>query len=102
MSEDLLLKAVNGVLDAGKKVCGSIDNHEEIFITDYEADIKIVEYEDIYNLNDRVEILEEYSENDTLKLKLLSYEGYNEKVVIDTGIDNYDVEIYDFRDELNL
>lgn len=97
MSEKLLKEAVNGVLSAGKKVCGSIDSHEEIFITDYEADIKIAEYENIYNLNDKAEILEGYSEDDVLKLKLLSCEGYNEKEVIDTGLHNYDVEICDFR-----
>lgn len=102
MSEDSLREAINGVLSAGKKACNSTHYHEEVFITDYEADIKIAEYENIYNLNDRVEILEGYSEDEMLKLKLLSYEGYNKKEVIDTGLHNYDVEIYDFRDGTSL
>jgi len=92
-----LIKSVESVLSEGKKVCGSVDEHEEIFLSDYEADIKIAEYENIYSLNDRAEVLESYSEDEALKLKLLAYEGYSEKEVIDTGIDSYDIEIYDFR-----
>jgi len=97
MNENLLAESIENVLCAGKIACGNEEYHEEVFITDYEAKINIGEYDDIYRLNERAEILEEYSEDDFLKLKLLSHEGYNEREVIDTGINNYDVEIYDFR-----
>ena len=102
MNEDLLAESIENVLNAGKKACNSTHYHEEVFITDYEADIDIAEYENIQNLNDRAEVLEAYNEDDILKLKLLSCEGYNEKEVIDTGIHNYEVEIYDFRDNTSF
>ncbi|MDF1882708.1 antirestriction protein ArdA [Sulfurimonas sp. SAG-AH-194-C21] len=97
MNEDLLAESIENVCYAGKKACGSEHYHEEVFITDYEAIINVEEYDDINRLNEIAEILEEYSEGDFLKLKLLSHEGYEEREVIDTGIDNYDVSIYDFR-----
>ncbi len=42
--------------------------------------------------------MEAFSDDDLLKLRLLSYEGYNEREVIDNGLDSYDVDIYDYRD----
>ncbi len=96
MNEDLLAESIENVLNAGKTTCNSTHYHEEVFITDYEAVISIGEYDDIYKLNEVAEILEEYSEEDFLKLTLLSHEGYKEREVIDIGIDNYDVSIYDF------
>lgn len=97
MNGDLLAESIENVCYTGKKACQSEHYHEEVFITDYEAVIYIGEYDDIYKLNEVAEILEEYSEEDFLKLKLLSHEGYKEREVIDIGIDNYDVSIYDFR-----
>ena len=42
--------------------------------------------------------MEAFSDDDMLKLKFLSHEGYIERDVIDNGIDSYDVDIYDYRD----
>ena len=96
MDEETLNKAINDVLLAGQKACNSKHSHEEIFITDYEADISIGEYDNISKLNGIAEILESYSDYDLLKLKFLSSEGYDEKSVIKSGLDDYEVEIYDF------
>lgn len=97
MDEDELKVKIKTILIAGQKACNDTDFHEEIFITDYEADIAIEEYDDVYKLNDLAEALAEFSDYDLLKLKYLSSEGYDEKAVIETGIGSYDVEIYDFR-----
>ena len=92
-----LAQALSEVLSEGEAVSGT-DNHEEVFITDYEAEIAIDEYDDIYRLNELAEAMEAFSDEDLLKFKLLCHEGYNEREVIDTGLDSYEVEIYDFRD----
>jgi len=92
-----LSQAISEVLCEGEVISGS-ENHEEVFISDYEADVSIHEFEDIYSLNELAEILSEYSEDETLKLMLLSHEGYNEREVIGNGLDSYDVNIYDYRD----
>lgn len=92
-----LSQALSEVLTEGEAVSGS-DNHEEYFITDYEAEIVIGEYDDIYRLNELAEAMEAFSDEDLLKLKLLCHEGYNEREVIDNGLDSYEVDIYDFRD----
>ena len=92
-----LAQALSEVLSEGETVSGT-DNHEEVFITDYEAEITIGEYDDIYRLNELAEAMEAFSDEDLLKLRLLSYEGYNEREVIDNGLDSYDVDIYDYRD----
>lgn len=92
-----LSQALSELLNEGEAICGS-DNHEELFITDYEAEIVISEYDDIYRLNELSEAMETFSDDDILKLKFLSHEGYNERDVINNGIDSYDVDIYDYRD----
>lgn len=92
-----LAQALSEVLCEGEVVSGT-DNHEELFITDYEAEIAIDEYDDIHRLNELAETMEEYSEEDFLKLRLLSHEGYKEREVIDTGLDSYEVDLYDFRE----
>ena len=92
-----LSQALSEVLSEGEFVTKT-DNHEEVFITDYEAEITIGEYDDIYRLNELAEAMEAFSDEDLLKFKLLCHEGYNEREVIDTGLDSYEVEIYDFRD----
>jgi len=92
-----LSQAINEVLTEGEYESGS-HNHEELFITDYDAEILIGEYDDIYRLNDLAEVMQEYSNDDLLKLRLLSSEGYNEREVIDNGLDTYEVEIHDLRD----
>ncbi len=92
-----LSQATSEVLNEGETICGS-DNHEELFVTDYEAEIVIGEYDDIHRLNKLAEGMEAFSDDDMLKLKFLSHEGYNERDVIDNGIDSYDVDIYDYRD----
>lgn len=102
MNTDLLAESIENVLNAGKKACESTHYHEEVFITDYEADISISEYEDIYKLNEIAEILENFSEDDLQKFKFLSHESYDEKEIIKTGIDSYEVEIYDFSDNTSF
>ena len=92
-----LSQAISEVLTEGEYESES-DNHEELFITDYDAEILIGEYDDIYRLNELSEAMQEYSDHDLLKLRLLSSEGYNEREVIDNGLDTYEVEIHDFRD----
>ncbi|MGB5964611.1 MAG: antirestriction protein ArdA [Sulfurimonadaceae bacterium] len=91
-----LSQALSEVLSEGEAISGT-DNHEEVFITDYEAEISIGEYDDIYRLNELAEAIEAFSDDDLLKLRFLAYEGYNEREVIDKGLESYDVDIYDFR-----
>jgi len=86
------------VLNEGEELSGSSD-HEEIFITDYEAIISIEEYDDLYKLNELAEVLESYSSYDLLKLKLLTHEGFNEREVIVKGIESYEVNIYDYSSD---
>lgn len=102
MNKDLLAESIENVLNAGKKACKSTHYHEEVFITDYEAEISIEEYDDIYKLNEIAEIIENYSKDDLQKFKFLSHEGYDEKEIIKTGIDNYEVKIYDFSDNTSF
>lgn len=56
-----LVQAISEVLSQGEAVCGS-ENHEEFFITDYEWDEykfhDIDEYENIYELNEQMQLLE--------------------------------------------
>ena len=86
------------VLSEGEIVSESY-GHEEVFISDYEAPISIAEYDDIYRLNELARAMEEYDEDDLLKLKFLISEGYDERAVIGKGLDSYDVVIYDYRDD---
>jgi len=101
VAKEELVQSITGVLSDGEIASGS-EHHEEVFITDYEAEIVIGEYDDIYRLNELAEALEEYSDDDLLKLKLLSYEGFNEREVIDNGVENYDVDIYDYSSDTSF
>ena len=101
LSEEKLSEAIAEVLSDGEFECQT-DNHEEVFITDYESDISIGEYDDIYRLNKLAKILEELDERDLIKLKCLSHEGYNEKDVLDNGLETYEVDIYDYRDDTSF
>ncbi len=92
-----LSQAISEVLAEGEYESES-DNHEELSITDYDAEILIGENDDLSRLNELAEAMQEYSDDDLIKLRLLSSEGYNEREVIDNGLDTYEVEIYDFRD----
>lgn len=96
-----LSQAISEVLCEGEVASGS-DNHEELFISDYEADIYINEYDDLEEINELAKTLESFSDDDWLKFKLLSYEGYNDREVIRTGIVNYDVDIYDYRNNTSF
>ncbi len=98
LSEEKLSEAISEVLSDGEFECDST-NHEEVFVSDYEAPIVIGEYDDIYRLNELAEEMQNFSDDDLLKLKFLSYEGYNERDVIDNGLDTYEVDIYDYRDD---
>lgn len=88
-----LAQAISEVLNEGEIISDS-QNHKEIFITD--SELLIGEYDDIYRLNELAEIIVNFTDDDLLKLKLLSHEGYNERDVIDNGLDTYEVEIYDY------
>jgi len=97
MSETELTTAIEEVLCQGAQACGDSEPNEEYFITDYESEILIDEYDDIFRLNELAELMQFYTDDDFLKLRVLSSEGYNERDVIDEGIDKYDVEIHDYR-----
>ena len=96
MDEELLAEDIKKVLSRGRNECKHKHHHEEVFITDYEADISISEYDNIYRLNELAEYLEGMNDDDLLKFKLLSYEGYNEREVLTNGLSTYDVDIYDY------
>ena len=97
IAKEELVQVTYEVLRGGELASGS-DGHEEVFISDYEADISIQEHDDISKLNELAEAMESFTDDDLLKLKLLSEEGYNEREVINRGLDYYEVEIHDFRD----
>ena len=101
LPQDKLVQSIIGVLREGELASGS-SNHEEVFITDYEAEIVIGEYDDIYRLNELAEAMEEYSDDDLLKLKFLMYEGFYERDIIDNGIDTYEVDIYDYSSDTSF
>jgi antirestriction protein len=96
MDQDTLAEAMEEVLYRGRNECNHQNHHEEVFITDYEAEITISEYDDIYRLNELAEHLESISKDDLLKLKLLSHEGYNEREVLIKGLNEYEVDIHDY------
>lgn len=96
-----LAQVISEVLTEGETICDS-EEHEEYFITDYEADITVDEYDDIYKLNELAETMEELSEDDLLKLRFLSYEGYSERDVLEKGLDSYDVDIYDYSSDTSF
>jgi len=101
MNIEDLQQALVQVLNEGEAVSGT-DGHEELFITDYEAIIAINEYDDIYKLNELAEITDNLDADDLLKLKLLSYEGYDERKVLENGLDNYNVEIHDYSSDTSF
>ena len=91
-----LQQAISEILTQGEVECDSED-HEEIFITDYESELLIGEYDSISRLNELAQTMQNFTDTDYLKLRCLSSEGYNERKVIEEGLDKYDVEIYDYR-----
>ncbi len=101
MDDSEIAKVVNTLLKDGERLSGSC-YHDEIFITDYEAEIRVKEYDDIDELNELAEIMESFSEDDLLKFKFLSTEGYDERAVIKNGLDSYEVDIYDYRESTSF
>ena len=99
---DELNETINNILFKGQKACSDNYLHEEFFITDYEADMSISEYDNIYVLNEIAEALSEFDEYDLLKFKFLVHEGYIERDIIEKGLDSYEVEIYDFSDNTSF
>lgn len=73
-----LSQAISEVLTEGENVTGE-ENHEEWFITDYEwndIDIKEVdEYENIYDLNDELNLLADLDKDELKAVKFLLDEG---------------------------
>lgn len=99
---DRLVVVIQEVLERGMITCKHKHEHEELFISDYEAEISIDEYDNIYKLNELAELLDGLSDDDLLKLKLLAYEGYNEREVLINGIDSYDADIYDYSSDTSF
>jgi len=102
MDNNILAEAMEEVLYRGRNECKHKHHHEELFITDYEADISISEYDNIYRFNELAEYLEGMNDDDLLKFKLLSYEGYNEREVLTNGLSTYDVDIYDYSSDTSF
>lgn len=100
--EDTLAEAMEEVLYRGRNECKHQHHHEELFITDHEAEISINEFDCIYSLNELAEKLENTTSYDLLKLKLLSHEGYNEREVLSNGLDSYEVDIYDYSSDTSF
>lgn len=73
-----LSQALSEVLNEGETICGS-DNHEELFITDYEwndIEIKDVdEYDNVYDLNAEVLLLSTLDSDKLKAVKFLLDEG---------------------------
>jgi len=75
MSQEDLNSEIKEVLEEGAVVSGFGDTHEEIFITDFEWTIEcnlieVNEYSSLSRLNEQLEELESYDEED---LKRISY-----------------------------
>ena len=102
MNEDLLAEARENVLQEGKRVCKDSHFHEETFITDYESCLDIGEYDSLSRLNELAEKLESYSEDDMLKFRILMHEGYDDRAIVDEGLDEFYVDIYDFSDNTSF
>ena len=96
LSEFELSQAISEILTLGEFECDSAE-HEEVFITDYESELLIGEYDSISKLNALAQQMQNFTDDDYLKLRVLSSEGYNERDVIEEGLDKYEVEIYDYR-----
>ncbi len=62
------------ILKTGEQVTKS-PNHEEYFITDYEADFTINEYSSLDKINELAEQFEELDEQDLKKVKFLEWQG---------------------------
>jgi len=101
LSEFELSQAISGILTQGEFECDSED-HEEVFITDYESELEIGEYDNISRLNKLAEVIQELTDDDYLKLKLLVHEGYSQRDVIEKGLDSYDVDIYDYSSDTSF
>ena len=88
--------ALSEVLSEGEHIAGSED-HEEWFITDYEAGFDIDEYSDIDTLNECATIFNDLDDDDLVKLQyLIDYHGYNTFDAVDKI---EDVELYE---DMNL
>lgn len=71
MDEDDLRAKITEILATGAQVCED-DEHEEIFITDYECDfMKISEYSDPFQLNEIAEQAESLSDYEVKAVKFL-------------------------------
>ncbi len=72
LSDFEIAQAISEVLTEGEHITAT-DNHEELFITDWECDIDgiIHEYGDIYTLNEIAEEIERLSDTDKKKIKYL-------------------------------
>lgn len=97
MNSDDLNDEIREVLTNGAAECGN-DEHEEIFITDYEFTTEtklfdVEEYSNIEDLNEKCEELEDFDEDDLKRIAyLIDYVGYE----FDDALQRYDeVSIYE-------
>jgi hypothetical protein len=71
IDEDDLKAKITGILATGAEICGD-NEHEEIFITDYECDfMKIGEYSNPFQLNEMAEQAENLSDYELKAVKFL-------------------------------
>jgi len=98
MSQEDLNSEIKEVLEEGAVVSGFGDTHEEIFITDFEWTIEcnlieVNEYSSLSRLNEQLEELESYDEED---LKRISYLTEHRNYDLETAIEKYEeVVIYE-------
>ena len=103
IDQDLLAESIENVLQEGRSICQNKNHHEEYFITDFECSLlDIGEHDDPYKLNKLAETIENYTELDHQKLKLLEYEGYSVKGIISNGLEKIEVEIYDYSQDTSF
>ncbi len=72
MDEDDLRAKIKEILSTGVEVCGDNNEHEEIFITDYESDLMTIgEYSDPLQLNEIAEQAENLGNYEMKAVKFL-------------------------------
>lgn len=99
MNEDDLQDEIKAVLREGAYACEE-DEHEEIFITDYECDyMDIGEYDSLDELNQIAEEMADLSEYDLKRYTAMRDAGYEHE----TALNQYeDVDLYENMSMLDL
>jgi len=75
MDEDDLKAKIDEILSIGAKACGD-DEHEEIFLTDYECDyLEIAEYDNPFKLNEMAEQADGLNDHEVKMVRFLLRNG---------------------------